>query len=373
MYNQISYVISFKTLDKEIEKENFMFRWFRTPQKPLPTPAPQIQRGEVDVEFDGGQERWIILPRENDLVSGVNLNNGRFGVPDLPPVSDTGPDPLDLMKERLQKKQSAFHADIQSLEEIKEKILIQGPVLETVEKKPQANKSIFQTIEKIAEEILETMKELVEPPKYYLNDLFARSSEHIDEFNKCLNKQLQDLNYSPLSKEEERSLRVAICDTSIEILNGLLALMNGVKSELLYCFKFRKFSEEIALELAELLIKYLLDFSTTLPRSSDYLGEGYQLYEEVHEPLEKISKFMVNIHGNIQRAQKILNQSLQVTAENTDVPVTDTQPKPSASPSGLRKSLEANMLVFKKPDDSRPASPTLTPSNTLQPPKLSMS
>lgn len=181
----------------------------------------------------------------------------------------------EILQINLNKAQKSFHADIHGLQ------------------KP------FSFLE-FLKHIFIQLKELIESPKLYLQELINHVEPKLDK----LRQEMNDLYENTKLTEEQKQLQLA--HLALDLIGGLQKINSKVQGEIEYCLDFKKMGESIeekAIDLAALSATGIpLDFND--PNAlSRYKNE---LFNSIAKQLEHIDKIINDARGDLDKAKKYL-------------------------------------------------------------------
>ena len=154
------------------------------------------------------------------------------------------------------------------------------------------------------------IKRSLEPANMELDDLMDNAQPHLNELKDHLNVLCRLLveNAGVESADEIKKIRIDICDTRIVVLSELIVLANDTVKELEYCLKAEAYAEFAAREVFDTVVRLILGMP--VPNFNVNLSNPYRdfLYSEVKEEKMRLELCETELEGDLQRAEKILDQ-----------------------------------------------------------------
>lgn len=156
-------------------------------------------------------------------------------------------------------------------------------------------------------QILQTIKEDIEPAGFYLNELFITVKTQLEKLDAELAEMVKALRETD-SEAKRQELLTAICNKSVDILSELEYLNEKALAEKDYCLAWRHALEKIiALASPTALPADLIDLEK-LVREGEYL--------EFKTPVEEMLTEIAKQRGKVADAKAIVDKELNRYSKN---------------------------------------------------------
>lgn len=248
------------------------------------------------------------------VAAGINKNTSEPEYPDVDQASEPfapnkNIDALSLLEMRLQTMQINYMKKMAYWKHKKLEVMAENALQDAVNQKQR--KVLKELLKRIAEEI----KALFQSPDSRLHDVLEKISPHVIELGEEINrscdklKELPPNSQDPKTQEESGKLRLSICNSSIDVLNGFISLTNDVSREIKLCVKLEEILEKAVVAVLSFVTTVLARIPLPTFDFNFNLGGLYRqyLYSEIHPETNRIEKFISTSEGSVERARKIIN------------------------------------------------------------------
>ncbi len=108
------------------------------------------------------------------------------------------------------------------------------------------------------------------------------------------------------SEAEQRKMTVDMCDTSIDIINDRIQMLDEIRNEINYCLKFEIITEAVASAIFELGLFVILKMP--IPKLNFDFSDTYRhtLYGKIIDEKKEIDKFETDVSGLLNRGMTII-------------------------------------------------------------------
>ncbi|MBX3709870.1 MAG: hypothetical protein KIT56_04745 [Gammaproteobacteria bacterium] len=317
-----------------------MFRWIFGKSKEQPFVMPEhVKPRKPQWEPDGqGGYRKIGIPTvtttaatltlladasqlKPSVVTTVSntpsLNDADSSFPDdaRPIPNYENVDALEGYLEELAMLGSGFQRSLQAWKEKKIKIIGDDESLKEKLKininYPESNveQGVLRVIREFFENIFRSLKEDIEPANMELHELLDNVAPEVEVLCHHLEEECSKLQDNSRTQEAQRLTCIGICDTSIEINEALIKMVNHIRAELIYCLHAEQVAEQVAKQL--ILTSLMILTKIPFPDLSFTFNAAYRsfLYNEITKEKIEIDKFETNVRGELREAmQKIVTE-----------------------------------------------------------------